>query len=122
MDTKCTVLVAEDEEINFFLLKVWLQKTCAILHAKNGKEAIRLFKEHPEIDLIIMDIRMPYIDGIEATKIIRETNTTIPIIAHTAYAMNDEHTSIMEAGFNDILIKPSNKDSIIQMLKQYLSD
>lgn len=121
MNTKCTVLVAEDEEINFFLLKVWIQETCSILHAKNGKEAIRLFNEHPEIDLIIMDIRMPYIDGIEATKMIRETNKTLPIIAHTAYAMNDEHTKIMKAGCNDILIKPTNKESCVELLKKYIN-
>ncbi|MGB3143776.1 MAG: response regulator [Maribacter sp.] len=120
MNTKCTILIAEDEEINFFLLKVWIQDTCTIIHAKNGEEALQLFKEHPEIDLIIMDIRMPYINGIEATKIIRETNTTIPIIAHTAYAMNDEHTTIMEAGSTDILIKPTNKEACIQMLKKYI--
>ncbi|WP_419213526.1 response regulator [Maribacter sp. X9] len=122
MNTKCKILIAEDEEINFFLLKLWIQDSYCIIHAKNGEEAIKLLNENPNINLVIMDIRMPYMNGIEATKTIRETNATIPIIAHTAYAMNDEHTSIMEAGFNDILIKPSNKDSIIQMLKKYLID
>lgn len=119
MDSNFTVLIAEDDEVNFFLLNMWLKDTCTIIHAKNGKMAVELYNEHPEIDLIIMDVRMPYLNGIEATKIIRKTNSSIPIIAHTAYAMNNEHTIIMDAGSTDILIKPLQKEDCLAMINKY---
>lgn len=119
MNTDFTILIAEDDDVNFFLLDLWLRDLCKIIHAKNGKEAVSLFNAHPEINLIIMDVRMPYMNGIEATKIIRHTNKEIPIIAHTAYAMNDERTNILDAGCTEILIKPTRKENCLALITNY---
>ncbi|MFX0555691.1 ATP-binding protein [Maribacter sp. CXY002] len=113
------ILVAEDEEINFYLLNIWLKDLGTVLHAKNGQEALDLFYANPDIEIIVMDIRMPILNGLEVTKEIRKSNTTIPIIAHTAYAMNDEAQSIKEAGCTDILIKPAKQKDLICVLEKH---
>jgi len=113
------ILIAEDEEINFYLLNMWLKDIGTVLHATNGQEALDLYHANPDIEIIIMDIRMPILTGLEVTKEIRKNNTTIPIIAHTAYAMNDEATSIKEAGCTDILIKPAKQKDLINILEKH---
>ena len=117
--TNFTVLIAEDDDINFYLLNTWINDFCTIIHAKDGVQAIKEFQAHPEIDLIIMDIRMPYMNGIDATKEIRKSNTTIPILAHTAYAMNDESDHMLEAGCNEIVTKPVKKEVLIGIIQKY---
>lgn len=116
---KYTILIAEDDDVNFLLLNLWLNSHFNIIRALNGMEAVQLFEKHNSIDLILMDIRMPYMDGIDATKLIRKSNIDIPIIAHTAYAMNEESISIRKAGCNRVLIKPFSRDQLINVLAQY---
>lgn len=117
--TNFTVLIAEDDDINFYLLNTWINDFCTIIHAKDGIQAIKKFQAHPEINLIIMDIRMPYMNGIDATKEIRKSNPTIPILAHTAYAMNDESDHMLEAGCNEIITKPIKKEVLIGIIQKY---
>ncbi len=117
------VLITEDEEVNFFYLKTLLKQTEArILRAKNGKEAVDLIAEHQgEIDLVLMDINMPVMDGYEAMRIIKSRHPHIPIIAQTAYTLNNDRHKCLEAGFNDYLAKPVNRVALFRMVNENLS-
>ena len=114
------IIIAEDEDANFFLLETWLKDHYSIIRAKNGREAIDLFNQHPTIDLIIMDIKMPYVDGIEATMEIRKKNKHVPIIANTAYVLNEESIIIKNAGCNEILTKPIMKEELFGAIAKYI--
>lgn len=112
--------MAEDELVNFRLLEVLLTKTkVRLLHGKNGLEALRLFNENPTIDLILMDIKMPELDGCEVTRKIRETNTTVPIIAQTAYALDEEREKSEEAGCNAYITKPIDKVILLDLINSF---
>ncbi len=117
------VLITEDEEVNFFYLKTLLKQTEArILRAKNGKEAVDLIAEHQgEIDLVLMDINMPVMDGYEALRIIKSRHPHIPVIAQTAYTLNNDRHKCLEAGFNDYLAKPVNRVALFRMVHENLS-
>jgi PAS domain S-box-containing protein len=116
---KKTILVAEDNESNFKLIKYFLAKVNAeIIRAFNGKEAVEKALSMNTIDLILMDIRMPVMDGYTAAKIIRERNHLIPIIAQTAYT-NDMQMAI-ECGCNGFITKPFDKKHLITILEKYI--
>lgn len=119
-DKKPTILVAEDEEANFMLLEMWLKKHCNLIHAYDGNETIALFNENEQVDLVLMDIKMPYLNGIEATKKIRKTNGRTPIIAQTAFVMEDEKMEILAAGCDEILSKPIRKQQFQELLTKYI--
>ena len=112
------ILVAEDEVGNFFLIACLLEDTgINITHADNGKKAVELCAaEH--FDLILMDIKMPVMDGFEAIAEIKRFNKEITIIAQTAYAYKREEC--IELGFTDYLPKPFNEEQIITMLSKYI--
>ncbi len=116
---KYTILIAEDDDVNFLLLNLWLNLDFNVIRAVNGMEAVQLYETNNSIDLIIMDIRMPEMNGIEATKEIRKTDMLIPIIAHTAYALNEESLLIKKAGCNKVLIKPITRDDLLVVLSEY---
>lgn len=118
-NTVKTILVAEDVESNFLLLKALLGKTYRLLHAYNGKEAIDMFIEHTP-DLILMDVKMPVMDGLEATRLIREHSPTIPIIALTAFAFDQDRVRVLEAGCNDFLTKPLSPPLLKQTIEKYI--
>jgi|GEM_PF-1098061 len=117
-----SILVAEDDEVNFFYLKALLkQNTSAeIIHASNGKEAIDKFKENPNIGLVLMDIKMPVMDGLEATRQIKAINRNIPVIAITAYAMPGDENRITEAGCDYYLNKPINKKLLLDKMAELI--
>lgn len=116
-----TLLIAEDEYSNYKYLEIALRKTGITIHrARNGFEAIELTKNHPEIDAILMDIKMPEMDGLEATKKIRKEDSKILIIALTAYAMANDREISLEAGCNDYIPKPVRKNMIFSVLSKYL--
>ena len=116
---KPTLLIAEDEESNYLLLKTILLKYCNLIRAKTGLEALALFKEN-EVDLILMDIKMPVMDGYEATAEIRKVSASVPIIAVTAYAFAQDEQRIINSGFDAYTAKPINgkilKDKISTLL------
>lgn len=115
------VLIAEDEDSNFIVLDMILRKTfkANVLRAKNGFEAVDLAKEHSNLSLIIMDIKMPEMDGLEATRLIKSFNKNVPIIAVTAFAMSgDEHKAI-EAGCDAYLPKPISRNDLYSKLELY---
>ena len=114
-----TILVAEDVESNFLLLKALLGKTYRLLHAYNGKEAIDMFVEYTP-DLILMDVKMPVMDGLEATRLIRVQSPTIPIIALTAFAFDQDRVRVLEAGCNDFLTKPLSPPLLKQTIEKYI--
>ena len=117
-----TILVAEDEDLNFLLIKELLSRMALhILRAENGKRAVELFREHPEISLILMDIRMPVMDGFEATQIIRSEQPAMPIIAITAYAHNDEEQMVHQLGFSDYISKPFTSEILIAKIREQLA-
>ncbi len=117
------VLITEDEEVNFFYLKTLLQKANAkVIRAKNGKEAVDIIAKHKGgIDLILMDLNMPVMDGYEAMRIIKSKHPSIPIIAQTAYTMNNDRHRCLEAGFNDYIAKPINRLALYRMVNENLS-
>ena len=117
------VLITEDEEVNFFYLKTIFKKTEAkILRAKNGKEAVDLISTHNgEIDLILMDLNMPVMDGYEAMRIIKSRHPHIPIIAQTAYTLTEDRHKCMKAGFNDYIAKPINRAALFRLVNDNLS-
>ena len=116
-----TILVAEDEESNFDILEFLLKKTKAkVIRAENGKEAIDIFNKNKKIDLILMDIKMPKMDGLEATKHIRKNDSLVPIIAQTAYAMANDEKISLKAGCNDYIPKPIKKSVFYEILNKYL--
>lgn len=118
-NTQKTILVAEDVESNFLLLKALLSKTYKLLHALNGQEAVKLFNEH-QPDLILMDVKMPIMDGLEATRLIRQQSTSIPIIALTAFAFDQDRIRVMEAGCNDFLTKPLSPSILKETIAKYI--
>ena len=117
------VLITEDEEVNFFYLKTLLKKTEArVIRARNGKEAVDIIADHQgEIDLILMDINMPVMDGYEAMRIIKSRNPEIPIIAQTAYTLNNDRHKCLKAGFNDYIAKPISRVALFRMVNENLS-
>jgi two-component system cell cycle response regulator DivK len=115
-----TLLVAEDENSNFRYIEVLLKRTkIKILRATNGREAIDIFKSNP-IDLILMDIKMPVMDGLEATLEIKRICKEIPIIAQTAYAMQNDEKICKDAGCDDYISKPILQDRLFLTLSKYL--
>ena len=116
------ILVAEDDEVNYIYLNALLthETNHNILHAQNGKEAIELFKANPDIILILMDIKMPETDGIEAIRQIRLINPDVPIIAVTAYAMLGDEEKILAAGCDGYLSKPINRNSLLKTISKYI--
>jgi signal transduction histidine kinase/ligand-binding sensor domain-containing protein len=115
------ILIAEDDMANFsYIEKVLLKSNATILHAINGKQAISLAKSHPEISLILMDIKMPEMSGIEALQVLHKFDIRIPVIAQTAYAFSDEMRKILETGFTDYIVKPINPKELFEIILKYL--
>jgi PAS domain S-box-containing protein len=115
------VLVAEDDDINYYYLsRVLKTHNFRVLRALNGQEAIDLVSSKPEIDLILMDIKMPVMNGLQATKIIREQHPNLPIIAQTAYAFDNEKANAMEAGCTEYLTKPINSSELFSCIEKVM--
>ena len=114
------ILVAEDTDSNFDLLKAILGKKHQLIHAHDGMEAVTMYDE-VKPDLILMDIKMPNLDGLEATKIIRELSATVPIIAQSAFAYDQDRKAAREAGCNDFIAKPIDEDKLRMIVKKWLS-
>lgn len=117
-----TVLVAEDEQSNYIYIRDLLtQYKYNVLHAQNGQEAVQIIRKNGNIDLVLMDIKMPVMNGLEATREIRKTNPSIPVIAQTAYAMADDKIRALEAGCNDYLAKPISIKILSDILQKHLA-
>mgnify|MGYP003294594669 CR=1 FL=1 len=118
-ETKKTILVAEDTDSNFILAKAILGKIYNLVRAKDGMEAVNMF-ESVKPHLILMDMKMPNLNGLDATRIIREISKEVPIIALTAYAFDHDKQAALDAGCNDFLTKPYTQEVIKEMIEKYI--
>lgn len=116
---KATILIAEDTDSNFDLLNAILGRKYRLVRAKDGMEAVTMYDEvNP--DLILMDIKMPNLDGLEATRIIRQLSAKVPIIAQSAYAYEHDRNAAEEAGCNDFISKPIAQEKLKEKIKKWL--
>ena len=116
-----TILIAEDEIVNYMFLEVLFEETGAVLiHAGDGRQAIDAVKSNPDINIVLMDIKMPNINGLDATKQIKAIRPQLPVIAQTAYAMQDDEYKALQAGCNDYISKPIDANKLISLMKKYL--
>ncbi|PXX97807.1 response regulator [Marinifilum breve] len=115
------LLVAEDEDFNYIFLEEVLTDTNArLIRAKDGEEAIRLFESNPEIDLVLMDMQMPVMNGYDATRNIKKLNQQIPIIAQTAYHYGEAYEEIMAAGCDDFVTKPIDINGLKDVIARFI--
>ncbi|MDD3637712.1 MAG: response regulator [Bacteroidales bacterium] len=121
-DRNNLVLIAEDEDTNFFVLDLFIRKSFNLktIRVINGVEAVETYKNHPEITLVLMDIKMPVMDGIEATKRIKAINPDIPVIAITAYALAGDEQKLRKAGFDEYISKPVQKRELLRKVNKIL--
>lgn len=117
-----TVLVAEDDDVSYNLIRTILKnQNLKIIRARNGKEAIDIYKKRKDqVSFILMDIKMPVLDGIEATKAIRTFDKDIPIIAQTAFALSGDKDLALQAGCNHYLAKPLKRQDLLSGIKRFL--
>lgn len=115
------ILIAEDENSNFELLKASLQRTkTKLVRAVDGEEAVNYVKSHSKIDLILMDIRMPRMNGYDATRIIKSLKPHIPIISITAFAMSEDENKSIEAGCDQYISKPIRPSVLLEVISKFL--
>ena len=118
---KYTILIAEDEEVNYMYIETVLidilKLNCKIFHAKSGLEAIDFCKNN----IILMDLKMPDLNGYEATKEIRKFNSDVPIIAQTAYTSIGDREKAIAAGCNEFISKPINKELFSSVINNFLN-
>jgi CheY-like chemotaxis protein len=117
-----TILIVEDDDANYKFLEIII--TIAgykVVRAENGKDAVEICR-NDNISLILMDIRMPGMDGLEATKLIRNFNSSVPVIAQTAYAFTNDERASIKAGCNMFITKPLNRKTILSIIDGYLTN
>jgi len=116
-----TVLIAEDDDTSGTLIEIAVQAfSDKVLRARTGAEAVEACRNNPDINFVLMDIKMPEIDGYEAAKQIRQFNNDVIIIAQTAYALAGERDRAFAAGCNDYLAKPFGRKTLTAIMKKHL--
>jgi CheY-like chemotaxis protein len=116
------ILIAEDEKTNYLFLEALLKRTKAeLIWAETGKSALEACKNDDSIDLVLMDIKMPEMNGYEATPEIKKIRPNLPIIAQTAYALAGEKEKILSAGCDDYLSKPIMGKVLLEKIDNYLN-
>lgn len=115
------ILIAEDEDLNFKVLQIALKNTqVEIIRALNGSDAVEIVLSNPDINLVLMDIQMPLMDGYEALNRIKQLNFHIPIIAQTAFAMVEEKNNCLRLGFNDYISKPIDIPELLMKIDKFI--
>lgn len=115
------VLFAEDEYYNYLVVfKMLKYLNVEVIHVENGAEAVRVFKENPDIRLVLMDIKMSGMNGLDATREIKKIRPEVPVIAVTAYALSGDREDILAAGCNDYLAKPIKMEELHEMVNKFL--
>lgn len=121
---KYTILIVEDEEVNYLyiqaLIEDEIETECFTIHAKNGQEAVDICKANSKIDLVLMDLKMPDMNGIEATKIIKEFRPDLPIIAQTAYTTKIDREKALSVGCDDFISKPIKEETLKNIINMFL--
>ncbi|NQV02645.1 MAG: response regulator [Bacteroidia bacterium] len=121
---KYKILIVEDEEVNLQYYEILLNKISEnfeLITAINGQEAVEICGKQPGIDLILMDLKMPVMNGFEATKQIKKLRPQLPVIALTAYTLPEDEIKAKSAGCEEVVSKPTSKESLILSLNRYLS-
>jgi PAS domain S-box-containing protein len=117
---KQTIVIAEDDDTNFFYVSILLKSdSLTLLHARNGTEAVELCQDHPETELVLMDLKMPEMDGFEATRLIKSNRKELPVIAVSAYSGSEEQQKALEAGCDEFITKPIKKELLLQKLEEF---
>lgn len=117
-----TILVVEDDEINQeFLIAVLSPSNVDVICASTGEEAVSIANKNNNIDLVLMDIRLPQMNGYEAFEKIRQKHSSLPVIAQTAFAMTEDATRCLEFGFSDYISKPINRKNLLSMINKLLT-
>ena len=115
------ILVVEDNYVSYRLFQLSLDKTgVGLLHADTGFKAIEMVEKHPEIDLVLMDIQLPILNGYDATRRIKVIRPSLPVIAQTANATQEDKILCIEAGCNDFITKPIHLERLYELLNKYL--
>lgn len=115
-----TILIVEDDEANYLYFKSLLKKTGAkLVWEKNGHEALKAIRENPQIDLILMDVLIPFINGIDVTREIRKQKNTVPVIIITAYTSKEIRQNSFMAGCNEFLTKPVLPNDLLKIISKY---
>lgn len=118
--TKPLILVAEDDESNFMYLEVIIKKTgCDYIHVETGTEAVEVCRQNPHLTFVLMDIKMPDMNGLDATRLIREFRPDLPVIALTAYAQTGDGYRMLQAGCNEYFPKPVKPEVLKNLIKKY---
>lgn len=116
------ILIAEDDEASAIYLSILVEEfSSEILMAKNGLEAVEIYKNNPDIDLILMDMQMPYLNGYEATSQIRQLNKNVVIIAQTAFALSYDRQKVIDAGCNDYISKPISINEFTTLIRKHFN-
>ena len=115
------ILIAEDNDSNFVLMSYILKKYYQFERARNGQEAVEMV-DKGQYDIVLMDIKMPIMDGLEATKAIKEKHPDLPIVALTANAFDSDRQLAMEVGCNDFLSKPVSSEECIETIKRIIGE
>ncbi len=116
-----TILIVEDAIVSYELIRKFLKNTKAkFLHVADGEQAVDLCRKNNNIDLVLMDIQLPIMDGLEATSRIKEFRPDLPIIAQTANTMNDDKPNILNAGCDDYVSKPINRQELYEKIDRYI--
>ena len=116
-----SILVADDDIANYLILKNYLDATGAkVSYVANGMLAVEAFKNNDQFDIILMDLKMPVMDGHSATRLIRNINADIPIIAISATNSNESRIRCMESGFNDFISKPIESNDLFTKMSKFM--
>jgi PAS domain S-box-containing protein len=116
------ILVAEDDHFNFLYLEAVLKEIqVKIIHVVNGAEALDTCARNPDIALVLMDVKMPVMNGLEATRRIKAMRSDLPVVAVTAYALSSDEKLALNAGCNDYLPKPITRDQLLEKVRKYLA-
>ena len=116
------VVIAEDEQINYLFLKAVLKPTKAkVIWTKTGRETIDVCHSE-KVDMVLMDIKMPDLNGLEATVEIKKNFPDLPIIAQTAYAMEEDEEASLQAGCNDYISKPIRPENLLTIMSKFFKD
>ena len=115
-----TLLVAEDDDINFLVVKKSLEpEGFKLIRAENGKEAVEICKKNNNIDLVLLDLKMPVMDGLEAMKVIKKFRPGMIFVALSAYAFDSDMKNALDLGCSDYISKPFSKKELLEILQKY---
>ncbi|MEZ5071023.1 MAG: ATP-binding protein [Bacteroidales bacterium] len=121
LDPEALVLIAEDDQVSFLVLEEILKPHhIRVLHARNGREALSMIETNPNIRLVLMDMKMPVLNGLEATRILRQKHPGLPVIAQSAYAAETDREKALSSGCNDFITKPIDRNLLLEKMERFL--